>query len=82
MEGFNWTAILPIVISAFTLALTIYNIRKKATRNKLQDLKDTIDYVKKELKEAEDKIKALEQENEGLRKDKFSLLERLANKEE
>jgi TATA-binding protein-associated factor Taf7 len=74
----DWSVWVPIAIAMGSLALTVYQMRKKAGRDSIDDVDKKIDRALKALKECEANLKQCGHEKDELRREKFSLLEQIA----
>lgn len=74
----NWGVWIPISIAAASLALTIYQMRKKSKRADITCLEGKIDRALRALKECEDNLNHCGHEKDELRREKFALLEQIA----
>ena len=74
----DWSTWIPIVISAFALILTTWQMRRKNYHQDMADTEKRIDRAIKLLKECEENLKHRGRENDALRREKFALLEQIA----
>ena len=74
----DWSLWIPIVIASVSLAVTIYQIRKKSSRSDIASLEKKIDRARETLKECEDNLNHCGHEKDELRREKFALLEQIA----
>lgn len=79
LENINWGDWIPIIVSIVALVVTVLGHRNKAKRNELDDLKEKIKVAEEETEKAKTRLKDSEQETQILRRDKYALLERIAN---
>jgi len=74
----DWSLWIPIGIAVASLALTLYQMRKKSGRDSMNSLEQTIDRAHSALKECERKLERCGHEKDELRREKFALLEQIA----
>lgn len=76
---YDWIlSIGPIVIACASVVLTLWGMRKKATKDRVAAMEERVDRTCRELSKCEEAVQALKAENRTLRKDKMDLLEKVA----
>jgi len=76
---FDWIfTIGPIIIASASVLLTLWGMKKKATKDRVAAMEKRVDGTLGELVRCEEIVKALKTENRTLRKDKMDLLEKVA----
>lgn len=75
----SWIGISAMVISVVTLISLQLGQRRAASTDYVSELEKRIEVLERHLREAELRITDLERENSILLKEKFALLEKLAN---
>jgi len=74
----DWSVWIPIGIAVVSLALTVYQMRKKTGQDDMDSVERTIDRAHHALKECETNLKHCGREKDELRREKFTLLEQIA----
>jgi hypothetical protein len=74
----DWSVWIPIGIALASLALTVYQMRKKTGLDNMDSLEKTIDRAHHALKTCEVNLKQCGREKDELRREKFALLEQIA----
>ena len=75
----NWGVWIPILIAGTSLAITLWQMRKKSTRADIASFEKKIDRAHEALKECEDNLSHCGHEKDELRREKFALLEQIAS---
>ena len=76
---FDWIfSIAPLVIACASVVLTLWGMKKKATKDRVAAMEERVDRTCRELSKCEEAVKSLKAENKSLRKDKMDLLEKIA----
>ncbi len=68
----------PIIIATGSILLTLWGMRKKATKDRVTAMEKRVDKTLGDLAKCEEIVKSLKVENRTLRKDKMDLLEKVA----
>ena len=74
----DWGVWIPIGIAAVSLALTVYQMRKKGTKDNMVSLESTIDRAHSALKECEVNLKQCGREKDELRRENIALQAQVA----
>ena len=74
-----WATIIASLFAAISLVLSIRQMRRKRKRECVSDLEKTIDKSTHAIEKMEDEIRAIGREKDDLRRDKFELLQQIAN---
>jgi len=68
----------PLVIAIMAVVLSVWGMRKKATKDRVDAMDKRLDRYYHDLARCEATVRALKTENKTLRKDKMDLLEKVA----
>ncbi len=68
----------PLVIAILAVILSVWGMRKKATKDRVDAMDNRLDRYYHDLAKCEETVSALKAENKTLRKDKMDLLEKVA----
>lgn len=74
----DWSIWIPIGIAVISLAMTVFQMRKKTGLDSMNSLESTIDRAHRALKECETNLRQCGREKDELRREKFTLLEQIA----
>ena len=68
----------PMIIAIAAITITIWGMKKKATKDRVDAMDKRLDTYYRDLAKCEETVKALKAENVTLRKDKMDLLQKVA----
>ena len=74
-----WATVIATIFAALSLVLSIRQMRRKRKRECVNDLEKTIDKSTHTIEKLEDEVRAIGREKDDLRRDKFELLQQIAN---
>jgi len=74
-----WATVIASIIAGISLVLSIRQIRRKRKRDCVNDLENTIDKSTHAIEKLEEEVRAIGREKDDLRRDKFELLQQIAN---